>query len=96
MLNTCKWHLLFRGEFSDDICGVTEWSPWSECSVMCGEGVTMRTRHFLNRMGFKKCSHVDTVEKETCTGIKGACDGEAHPSDGVSTCIDMLCHDNYF
>jgi hypothetical protein len=51
---------------------------------MCGEGVTMRTRHFLNRMGFKKCSHVDTVEKEACTGIKGQCMDSGVENEGVS------------
>ena len=53
---------------ADDTCATTEWSIWSQCSVLCGpkEGGRIRTRRFFHRRGRKTCPHVDTVEKESC------------------------------
>lgn len=48
------------------VCTVTLWSDWSDCSSTCGEGLKMRTRHFLDRAGIKKCPHVTLIEKEKC------------------------------
>uniref|UniRef100_A0A182PSA0 Spondin-1 n=1 Tax=Anopheles epiroticus TaxID=199890 RepID=A0A182PSA0_9DIPT len=48
------------------VCRTTRWSEWSECSVSCGIGVTMRTRTFLEHMGRKKCPHISVVEKQKC------------------------------
>ena len=52
----------------DDMCATTEWTGWSECSTTCGKGYELRTRRFLNRMGRKKCPHVDTTERKNCAG----------------------------
>lgn len=57
--------------FNDTICAVSEWEDWSECSSTCGEGVKVRTRHFLHRMGRKKCTHV--VDRETVKCMEPPC-----------------------
>lgn len=43
----------------EGICSVTVWGEWSPCSVSCGKGLKMRRRHFLDRMGPKKCFDVE-------------------------------------
>lgn len=48
------------------VCRTTKWSEWSECSVSCGIGVSMRTRTFIEHMGRKKCPHISIVEKQKC------------------------------
>ena len=58
----------------DDTCSTTEWSDWSPCSVPCGDGFRARTRRFFNRLGRKKCPHVDTVSKQSCQGEQEQCD----------------------
>lgn len=48
------------------VCKTSPWSAWSECSVPCGIGITMRTRTFLNHLGRKRCPHITVVEKQKC------------------------------
>ena len=63
----------------DDMCQTTEWTGWSECSTTCGKGYELRTRRFLNRMGRKKCPHVDTTERRSCAGTEATCPGGDRP-----------------
>lgn len=61
------------------ICEISEWGPWSECSVTCGVGVSTRRRHFRNPMGPKKCPLVQTEENRKC--MEPACAAEAPAAD---------------
>ncbi|KAG8330790.1 Spondin-1 [Homalodisca vitripennis] len=67
----------------DELCAVSAWEPWSDCTATCGEGLRMRTRHFLKRMGSKKCPHVAVVEKEQC--IEPPCTYEELPDPECPT-----------
>lgn len=55
------------------MCATTEWTGWSECSTTCGKGYELRTRRFLNRMGRKKCPHVETMDRRNCAGSVPTC-----------------------
>jgi len=72
----------------DDTCATTEWTDWSACSTVCGTGFMARTRRFFNRMGRKKCPHVETVMKKTCSGERAVCGAEevefVRPECGVT------------
>ncbi|XP_041972947.1 spondin-1 isoform X2 [Aricia agestis] len=67
---------------SDGACAVSEWGPWSECSVTCGVGVATRRRQFLDRMGPKKCPLVQIEENQKC--MQPACTEEEGAGEGVS------------
>ncbi|XP_064538001.1 spondin-1 [Drosophila montana] len=40
---------------TDPECGLSEWTEWSSCTVTCGTGEMIRSRHYLNRRAKKKC-----------------------------------------
>ncbi|XP_046594734.1 spondin-1 [Neodiprion lecontei] len=68
---------------TEEICQTTSWSGWSECSSTCGVGFKMRTRKFNNRMGRKKCPHIQIVEKQKC--MEPACES------GTEELLDPVC-----
>ncbi|XP_030383750.1 spondin-1 [Scaptodrosophila lebanonensis] len=67
----------------DPECGLSEWSDWSSCTVTCGTGEMIRTRHYLNRRAKKKCQKVSKArlqEARPCEGIDcgGDINGNGH------------------
>eukprot|EP01006_Ploeotia_vitrea_P040132 TRINITY_DN66404_c3_g4_i3.p1 TRINITY_DN66404_c3_g4~~TRINITY_DN66404_c3_g4_i3.p1 ORF type:complete len:2189 (-),score=999.16 TRINITY_DN66404_c3_g4_i3:889-6498(-) len=53
-------------------CTVTDWSPWSKCSVSCGQGTRQRTRDVITENAHGGSACPITVESEPCNN--GPCD----------------------
>ncbi|EDW79724.2 uncharacterized protein Dwil_GK17866 [Drosophila willistoni] len=55
-------------------CRVSEFTPWSPCSVTCGKGIRMRNRHYVvpQKAADAKCSR-QLVSKEMCVAPVAEC-----------------------
>lgn len=52
-------------------CITRDWSPWSRCSVNCGQGYRKRTRSPIGPMR-RGCESIEYVETEACIGSQSA------------------------
>ncbi|EEB20418.1 f-spondin, putative [Pediculus humanus corporis] len=55
-------------------CNVTDYTPWSPCSVTCGKGIRMRTRNYLmpQKAQMLGCDR-QLVSKEMCVADQPSC-----------------------
>lgn len=73
-------------------CNVTEYSPWSACSVTCGKGIRMRSRNYLmpQKAAMLGCDR-QLVSKEMCVADLPSCSGAGPfqiPNDSVEILED--------
>lgn len=61
----------------DPECALTDWTLFSECSVLCGKGLRSRTRRYKIRKNHKKCQKMYPVVLEQFIDCKGkSCSGD--------------------
>ena len=52
----------------------TEWSEWSKCSSMCGNGLRKRSRQYKDPKAAMNVCHEIVDENEMCLSENGECD----------------------
>lgn len=72
-------------------CEVTEWGPWSACSVTCGKGVKYKQRSYVDNMRAQiRSCNIKLTAKYPCQGAQETCSSQA--SDELTNSpLDPIC-----
>lgn len=63
-----------------EMCALTDWTEFGECSKTCGKGHRTRTREYVTKKNQKRCHKrdpMDLEEHEDCEGQ--SCSGDINP-----------------
>ncbi|XP_023721830.1 spondin-1 isoform X3 [Cryptotermes secundus] len=72
-------------------CEVTEWGPWSACSVTCGKGVKYKQRSYIDstKAQIKSCN-VKLTARYPCQGARETCSSQAN-HELTAAPLDSIC-----
>lgn len=54
--------LMVRSEYYSGSCGLTEWTEWSGCSKVCGEGTRSRYRYIRHADDMDICPSLTEIQ----------------------------------
>ncbi|XP_043479845.1 spondin-1-like isoform X2 [Leptopilina heterotoma] len=63
---------------NSEACRMTPWGDWGPCSVQCGQGTSLRQRHFVDNYAATKTNCKDSQsDRKICYGGGGPCEMSA-------------------
>lgn len=80
---------------------MTEYSPWSVCSVSCGKGLRFRNREYVNSALAKHAAcDRQLVSREMCVADTPLCPSVFYTLfislNNIVLVLDQLCHVKFF